>query len=91
VKRTRLKRVSTKQAAINRSYKLLKAEYMKAHPECQVCGIWDIWHIPHTVHHVKGRGKYTLDVSTFMTVCSACHYWIHFINPKEARKEGYLK
>lgn len=92
MKRTALKRVSKKQAAINRSYALLKETYLQSHPECERCGLWNaLGLLPHTVHHVRGRGKYTLDVSTFMTVCAACHHWIHFVDPARARKEGYLK
>ena len=90
VKRTPLKRVSTKQAAINRSYRILRQAYLEANPRCELegCGMW---HERNTVHHIKGRGKHTLDVTTFMTVCPADHYWIHFVNPKKARALGYLK
>jgi hypothetical protein len=90
VKRTRIKRVSTKQAAINRKYALLRLAYLGSYPACEFEGCGMILD-GNTVHHIKGRGKHTLDVTTFMTVCPADHYWIHFVNPKKARAMGYLK
>lgn len=44
------------------------------------------------VHHKysgKDRGKYYLDVSTWMAISRDGHNWIHD-NPKEAREKGYL-
>ena len=28
------------------------------------------------VHHMKGRGKYHLDTTTWLAVCRNCHMWI---------------
>ncbi len=102
MKRTPLKKVGRKQAAINRSYALLKKAYLDEHPYCEVgrpvseqdinierdveCG-----RPASTVHHIRGRGRHTLDVSTFLSVCALCHHWIHFVSPREARNRGYLK
>jgi len=41
------------------------------------------------IHHRKGRGRYLLDTSTWMTVSRDAHRWIHD-NPKEAMGKGYL-
>jgi hypothetical protein len=41
------------------------------------------------VHHVKKRGKYMLDVSTWLAVCRETHIKIHQ-NPAWARANGYL-
>lgn len=41
------------------------------------------------VHHKKGRGKYLLDVSTWLAVCRSAHNYIHD-NPKEAEEKGWL-
>ncbi len=42
------------------------------------------------VHHVKGRGKFYLDESTWMAVSRESHRWIHN-HPKEARELGLLQ
>lgn len=41
------------------------------------------------IHHKKGRGKYLLDVSTWMAVSRTGHDWIH-AHPKEAYEKGYM-
>jgi len=40
------------------------------------------------VHHMKGRGKYLNDTSTWLSVCRTCHEWIEN-NPKDAKELGY--
>jgi hypothetical protein len=37
---------------------------------------------------MKGRGKYHLDTSTWLSVCRNCHDWIEK-NPEEAKELGY--
>lgn len=41
------------------------------------------------VHHMKGRGKYLLDESTWLPVCRNCHDTIHQY-PKESKELGLL-
>ncbi len=41
------------------------------------------------VHHKKGRGKYLLDVSTWLAVSRLMHEKVHR-EPKWAREKGYL-
>lgn len=41
------------------------------------------------IHHMKGRGKYLLDTSTWMAVSRAAHDKIHS-DPKTAYEKGYL-
>ena len=41
------------------------------------------------VHHMKRRGKYFLDMATWMAVSRQSHDWIH-ANPKEATELGWL-
>ncbi len=41
------------------------------------------------VHHKKGRGKYLLDVSTWMAVSRAGHDAIH-ADPKKSYEKGYM-
>lgn len=41
------------------------------------------------VHHTKGRGRFYMDVDTWLSVCRSCHDKIHK-EPKWAREKGYL-
>jgi len=41
------------------------------------------------VHHTKGRGRFYMDVDTWLSVCRPCHDKIHK-EPKWAREKGYL-
>jgi len=42
------------------------------------------------IHHVRGRGKYMLDTSTWMAVSEIAHKNIHN-NPKHSYEKGYMK
>jgi hypothetical protein len=42
------------------------------------------------VHHIRGRGKYTLDVTTWLSVCRACHNFIE-MNNDVAKEYGFSK
>ena len=42
------------------------------------------------IHHIKFRGKYFLDTSTWLAVCPGLHRKIH-ANPAWAYEKGYLK
>jgi len=37
---------------------------------------------------MKGRGKYHLDTTTWLSVCRSCHMWIEE-NPDAAEQFGY--
>lgn len=54
------------------------------------CANWLV--VPRSVdiHHVKGRGKYLLDTSTWMAVSRYGHEWIHN-HPKESYQRGYMQ
>jgi len=41
------------------------------------------------IHHAKGRGKYLLDTSTWMSVSSEGHRAIH-ADPKTSYEKGYM-
>jgi hypothetical protein len=89
VKRTPLKRISRKQAAIKRSLAKLVKAYLESHPRCEFmmtdndCAVWgegpdgNLYQCPRpstNVHHIRGRSaKYTLDVTTFMANCNYHH------------------
>tara|TARA_R100000951_G_scaffold109330_4_gene106290 strand:+ start:1467 stop:1649 length:183 start_codon:yes stop_codon:yes gene_type:complete len=40
------------------------------------------------VHHMRGRGKYHLDTTTWLSVCRNCHNWIE-LNPVDAKELGF--
>jgi hypothetical protein len=95
MKRTPLRRVSSKRARENRIYLKLAAEHLLKHPFCQCCSLlWPESKVePHRAtqcHHSKGRGKYFLDKSTYRSACGASHHYIHFENPNHAREVGLL-
>ena len=40
------------------------------------------------IHHMKGRGQYLLDTSTWLPVCRSCHNWIEN-NPEDSYDLGF--
>lgn len=70
-----------------REYSRLRKDFLSDNPVCQMDGCnaqaCD-------VHHKSGRrgGNY-LAVDTWMSLCRACHDWIH-AHSNEAREKGYL-
>ena len=91
MKRTPLRRISTKKRKQNEEYTKLRKAYLEEHPVCKVCES-----APSTeIHHMRGRGSRTNDVSTWLSVCRSCHYKIHYganhgYGPKWAREHGFL-
>ncbi len=86
LKRSPLRRVSKKRHRESRIYSALRAAQLIANPACEVCHCA----IYLDLHHLKGRGKFYLDPTTFLTVCRSCHEKIH-ANPSWARANGYLQ
>ena len=99
-----MRNVSSKQAAINRSYKILKDCYLEAHPGCEFWLDCDTGEVVKpesgnsimcnrrfrtTVHHKMGRGIHTLEVEYFMSACQPHHDWAEH-NKKKARNLGYI-
>ncbi len=82
-----MRKVSKKLARQNNSYSKLRKEFFKDKMLCQAaihkCGLKAT-----DVHHMKGRGKYHLDVSTWLAVCRNCHNWIEE-HPIDAIELGY--
>ena len=87
----RIRPMSKKRAAENAIYLKRRTAFLKARPYCEACRNLniDISEKSSEVHHVFGRGKYFLDVMTWLAVCRPCHNWIHS-HPAEARKLGLL-
>ena len=74
-----IKKTSDKQAKINRAYTVLRLQYLKMFPNCQVSSD-DCTHIATDVHHLasgSNKRKYYLDTTTWMPTCRNCHSKIH--------------
>lgn len=84
-----LPKISKKKMVENQEYSILRVEFLTKHPTCQAklpgCTI-----ISTDVHHMQGRGKYTLDVTTWLSACRACHTYIEN-NPDVAKEYGFTK
>ena len=85
MKRTPLRRVSKKRQKEMKEYSILRKEFLEKLPMCEVC----MKAKTSDVHHRNGRGKYYMDVGTWLSVCRPCHDKIHK-EPKWAREKGYL-
>lgn len=83
--RKQIARFSKKRAKAERSYTVLRKEFLETHPECEaklkVCTVEAT-----QVHHKKGRiGDDLLDERHWLACCGACHAWIE-LNPKSAKE-----
>lgn len=95
MKRTPLKKVSSKRSKELRLYAKLRKEYLDANPHCQV---W-LKENPNAtaeaplatdIHHVRGRWHGRLnDTTNWLAVCRESHEKIHR-NPAWAYERGYL-
>jgi hypothetical protein len=98
LRRSWIKRVGKRHEVDRQIYLIQKERFLKEHPICEA----NVDHeLPfgkirvrlarsEDVHHVKGRGKYYLDESTWMAVCRKCHDWIHS-HANSARAMGLLQ
>jgi hypothetical protein len=68
-----------------REYGRLRKEFLAANPHCSVFPT----EMATEVHHRKGRGRFYLDVSTWLSVSDAGHRFLHD-NPAIAREKGWL-
>jgi hypothetical protein len=100
VKRTRLKKVSTKyNKELDRFHSVVKPAWLKEHPGCQFefnrinpevpLGMLCEQTYGVTVHHKLRRGKYLNDTEFFMTVCPVHHDFIE-ANKNKSRELGYI-
>lgn len=80
---------SKKMKIADQAYTILRKKFMENKPLCEAAlnccngGASD-------VHHKAGRGENHLKVDTWLSVCRACHTYIHE-NPKESRELGLLE
>lgn len=68
-------KVSDKRKELNKEYFALVEQFKKDNPKCKarIDGCTDA---TEDCHHSRGRGKYLLDVSTWIPVCRHCHNFI---------------
>ena len=82
-----MRKVSKKMSKINSEYSKLRREFLLEHPVCHAS--IDRCSVKATeVHHKRGRGKYHLDVNTWLPVCRNCHTYIE-LNPEDAIELGF--
>lgn len=84
MKRSPIRRVSKKRQRELREYRKLTETFLKD-KACEKCGKARRL----DVHHKAGRGRFYLDVDTWMAVCRECHDYIHKW-PIESRENGWL-
>lgn len=82
--RKRIAPRSAKRITEDKVYAKLRAEFMMLRPRCERCGKQAVH-----CHHKQGHGKHYLEVATWASLCSKCHWWVHN-NIDAARKEGWL-
>jgi|SRR6267154_525189 len=86
--KTPIKKVSKRRGPINREYNAL-VKYFLSLPENERCPIFPELRTDQC-HHVRGRGKYLLDTTTWLAVSDKGHKWIH-ANVKESHEKGWLE
>lgn len=85
LRRTRLRRVSKRQASRLTEYYKVRKDFLATHELCEMgCGRASC-----DVHHRLGRGQYLCDVRFFLALCRPCHEKAHRF-PAWARENGYL-
>jgi hypothetical protein len=96
----RVRPISKKRSREGKTYSLLRAAFLQAHPACQAWAKIITAHPEVTgpvacpqsqeIHHTRGRhsGNY-LNTDTWLAVSRWGHRWIHS-QPREARKLGLI-
>jgi len=84
-----IKKKSEKQLLIDKVYKVKHKLFMIENPYCEA-KLKGCTGIATEVHHKKGRGIHTNDVSTWCSVCRECHHTIHHVSPELARELNLL-
>lgn len=78
---------SKKMAILDAVYSRLRRKFMESKPMCEAA-LPGCTGQSTDVHHKKGRGKYHLMVSTWLSVCRHCHTYIEE-HPAEAQELGF--
>lgn len=81
------RKVSEKRKELNHEYFKLVEQFKRDNPKCAV-RLGGCTNATDDPHHKRGRGKYLLDVSTWLPVCRQCHIYIEN-HPEEAKERGW--
>jgi len=84
-----IRKTSKRMATLKREYMKLREKFLLEHPWCEYFLHFKEKRPSTEVHHKKGRGKFMLDVSTWMAVCSEAHFLIHS-NTKDSYKMCWM-
>ena len=82
-----IRQKSSKMTSLDTVYSKMRINFMYDYPLCQAKVVDNCMGASTDVHHKKGRGKYHLDVTTWLSTCRQCHMWIEE-HPKEAIELG---
>jgi len=81
-----INKMSKQLSGERKTYRELREEFLSK-TENTFCAVYPS--IPATqIHHMRGRGKYLNDVSTWLAVSDIGHAWIE-ANPALARERGF--
>lgn len=86
MKRSPLKKVSTKYSKDLAVYRKLKKQYHEMNPICHRCKAHPSDESP---HHMAGRGKLLNRVDLWAALCMLCHRHVHTY-PAQAMKDGWI-
>lgn len=95
---TRLQSASRKYSQKLRCYSVRRRAFLAIHSNCELGPVLhaadiqtDCWHRSSQIHHMRRRGKYLLDESTWRASCGGeCHRWVE-THANQARDLGLLK
>lgn len=86
-RRKRIAMFSKKRAKQERSYSVLRKEFLEANPECEA-KLKMCRGEATDVHHMAGRvGDKLLDTEYWLAVCRPCHLWLES-HPVAAKQLG---
>jgi len=99
VKKYVIPKVSEKKAKINALYSVLRKQFLKDNPNCEVGQIKKLafihcMHKATSIHHAgsgSNKRKYYLDTTTWFSTCDYCHDVIHTLLSAEELYELGLK
>ncbi len=85
--RKKIKQMSSKMRKTEMAYRTLRKAFLDHNPVCKASLVKCTVNAT-DVHHMKGRGKYHLDTTTWLPVCRSCHMFIEE-NPDVAYEFGF--
>jgi len=88
IKVYKIKPMSKKLSSERAIYRNLRIEFLQK-PENMFCAVYPDLRSDQ-IHHMRGRGKYLNDTSTWLAVSNEGHKWIE-ANPKLAKERGFTK